>query len=132
LAWCRAAAPVDSLRAVAGVVEDGNIQNIRRGARIEERVLLDGRSFLHMEPAVDSVRKQAPLVQILCDLPDVAVRISEGHRAHTPVTIRRAADEFHSVRVQFSAYGIRVLDEDLTWLTIMVSGVARPPGLGVR
>jgi len=50
--------------------------------------------------------------QLLRDLPRVAARIGEGERAHTPVTVCRAADYRHLMLIQLGAYCIHVLDED--------------------
>jgi hypothetical protein len=52
------------------------------------------------------------LGQVLRDPPGVAARIGEGDRAHAPVTIRRAADQCHSVLVHFSGHRIHVLNDD--------------------
>src|SRR5258708_21609880 len=52
---------------------------------------------------------QELLGQILRDLPDVAVRIGLGDRAHAPRTIRRSTDQCHSVLVHLSAHSIHAL-----------------------
>ena len=45
-------------------------------------------------------------------LPGVAAGIGEGECAHTPVTVRRAAEYRHLMLIQLAAHCVHVLDED--------------------